>query len=83
MTTRLERIIAIKAEIDRGRLPTVGKLCEMLEIKERTLYEDLRLMREQMGMDIRYDRFKEGYYNASPGTRNCRPSIFLPAKYSP
>jgi predicted DNA-binding transcriptional regulator YafY len=67
MPTRLERIIAIKAEIDRGRHPTVVKLCEMFEIKQRTLHEDLRLMREQMGMDIKYDRFKDGYYNARPG----------------
>lgn len=66
MPTRLERLVAIKHELDRGRYPDVQTLCDKFEIKERTLHEDLRLMREQMGMEIKFDRFKNGYYNASP-----------------
>ena len=66
MPTRLERLVAIKKEIDRGRYPTVQRLCEMFEIQPRTLHEDLRMMRDMMGLEIKHDRIRNGYYNADP-----------------
>lgn len=66
MPNRLERLIGIQQEIARGRYPDVQRLCEQFEIQPRTLHEDIRLLREQLGLDIRHDRNRNGYYNASP-----------------
>jgi predicted DNA-binding transcriptional regulator YafY len=69
MPTRLERLVALKDEIDRGRYPTVEKLCSMFEIQPRTLHDDLRMMRDMMGLEIKHDRSRNGYYNANPGKK--------------
>ncbi|MGH9549086.1 MAG: hypothetical protein ACRD3W_06925, partial [Terriglobales bacterium] len=66
MPTRLERLIGIQSEIDRGRYPDVQKLCSMFEIQPRTLHDDIRLIREMLGLEIIYDRFHNGYKNANP-----------------
>jgi predicted DNA-binding transcriptional regulator YafY len=69
MPTRLERLVCIKQEIDRGGYPDVQKLCAMFEIQPRTLHEDIRMMREMMGLEIRHDKFHNGYVNANPTKR--------------
>lgn len=66
MTTKLERLVVIEEEIRRGRFPTVEKLCQMFEVKERTIYDDIRQLRENMGLDIQFCRFRGGYYNRNP-----------------
>jgi hypothetical protein len=63
MPTRLERLVCIKQEIDRGGYPDVQKLCAMFEIQPRTLHEDIRMMREMMGLEIRHDKYHNGYIN--------------------
>ena len=69
MPNRLERLISLEQEISRGGYPDVKKLCDQFEIQPRTLYDDIRLLRETMGLDIQYDRFNNGYRNANPGKR--------------
>ena len=66
MPVRLERLVAMDEEIRKGRYPTVQKFCEMFEVQPRTVYEDIRMLKEQLGMEIVFDRFKNGYYNANP-----------------
>ena len=66
MSTRLERLLTMEEEIRRGRYPNVDTFCEMFEVKTRTVYEDIRSLKERMGLDIAYDRFKNGYYNRNP-----------------
>lgn len=41
-------------------------LCRRFEIKPRTLFEDIRELKEKIGSDIRFDKARGGYYNASP-----------------
>ena len=67
MSTRLERLLSMEEEIRRGRYPNVDTFCEMFEVKTRTVYEDIRSLKERMGLDIAYDRFRNGYYNRNPG----------------
>ncbi len=38
----------------------------MFEVQERTLYDDIRFLRDRMGLDIEFDRSKAGYFNKSP-----------------
>lgn len=66
MSTRLERVYGIDAEIRRGTYPSVQKLCDMFEVQQRTLYDDIRFLRDRMGQDIVFDHSRAGYYNKSP-----------------
>jgi predicted DNA-binding transcriptional regulator YafY len=66
MPVRLERLVAMDEEIRKGRYPTVQRFCDMFEVQPRTVYEDIRMLKEQLGMEIVFDRFKNGYYNANP-----------------
>lgn len=69
MKTRLERLIALEAKISNGYYPSVKGICEMFDIKARTAYEDIKLLRTNLGLDVRFDRSRNGYYNASPSIR--------------
>jgi predicted DNA-binding transcriptional regulator YafY len=53
-------------EIRKGYFPNVQKFCEMFEVKKRTVLEDIKVMKEGLGLEITYDRFHAGYYNANP-----------------
>jgi predicted DNA-binding transcriptional regulator YafY len=44
-------------------------LCQTFDVRPRTIYADIRLLRDRFGLDIRFDRFRKGYYNANPGKR--------------
>jgi predicted DNA-binding transcriptional regulator YafY len=64
--SRLERLLAMEDEIRRGRYPNVEKFCDMFEVKPRTVYADIRELRERLGLEIEFDRFKNGYFNKDP-----------------
>ncbi len=66
MTSRLERLIKLDQAIRQGDFPSVETLCRIVEIQPRTLFQDLRELRENLGCDVRYDRVQGGYYNGSP-----------------
>lgn len=67
--TRLERLVAIEERISNNQYPNMRGLCQAFNVKPRTIYADIRLLRERFGIDIRFDRFRSGYYNANPGKR--------------
>jgi predicted DNA-binding transcriptional regulator YafY len=56
----------IEKRISAGSYPSVNDLCSMFEIKPRTLHQDIRELKERLGVDIRFNKAKGGYYNASP-----------------
>lgn len=66
MSNRLERVVAMDEEIRKERYPNVKRFCEMFEVQPRTVYEDIRFMKENMGLEIDFDRFRNGYYNKNP-----------------
>ena len=69
MATRTERLVVMADEITRQRYPTVEHFCQEFEVQPRTVYEDIRILKENLGMDIRYDRFNNGYFNANPSKK--------------
>ena len=69
MSSRLERLLAIEAYLRSGTFPTLSKMCALFEVQERTVYQDLKILRESFGLDVRYDRHRNGYYNANPDKR--------------
>ena len=75
MPTRLERLIAIDCEIRSGRFPNVADLCQLFSVKPRTVYDDIKVLRERLGFDIRFDRLRNGYFNACPS--RCLPAFEL------
>src|SRR5262249_52211784 len=66
MAQRLERLCQMVETINQGRAPTVEEFCRLFEVRERTVYEDIRMIREQLGYDIEFDRFRNGYINKNP-----------------
>lgn len=66
MANQLERLISMEDQIRRKRFPNVETFCRMFEVKPRTVYEDIRQLKERFGMDIVFDRFKNGYFNRTP-----------------
>lgn len=69
MASRLERLIRIEQQINQQRYPGVETLCRMFSVKPRTIFDDIRLLKQGMGLNIQFDRNRNGYYNAEPGNR--------------
>ncbi len=67
--SRIERLLAMEEEIARGRYPSVEKLCDMFEVAQRTVYDDIRHLKERRGLEIEFDHFKKGYYNKNPNKK--------------
>lgn len=78
MRTRLERLLAMEKEIRSERYPSVADLCRTYSIKTRTVYADINILRERLGLEIEFDRSKNGYFNASPDS--ALPSFDLSAE---
>lgn len=66
MASRLERLLSIDTYIRAGNYPSVQKLAELFEVQARTIYQDLRELRELFGLDIQFDRQRNGYFNSDP-----------------
>lgn len=66
MASRLERLVKIDAYIRLGTYPSVERLSELFEVKPRTIFQDLRELKEMFGLDIRFEHTRNGYYNANP-----------------
>jgi predicted DNA-binding transcriptional regulator YafY len=59
------------AMLAQKRRFNVTDLCEKFEIAERTAYEDLRYMKENMGLQIEHNNFTDSYYLVSPYTNHA------------
>jgi predicted DNA-binding transcriptional regulator YafY len=66
MSAKLERLVTMGDTISKGRYPNVQTFCTMFEVQPRTVYEDIRSLKERMGMEVAFDRYKNGYYNKNP-----------------
>ena len=62
MTCRLNRMIRLVRMLNGQRYPSVGTLCSLFQIKERTLFADLKELKEELGVSILFDRNRQGYY---------------------
>lgn len=62
MPSRLHRLLRIIRTVRRKGYPNVQELCDKLDIKERTLFNDLKELKDDMGVDIQFDRIRGGYY---------------------
>ena len=65
MACRLNRLIRIIRLVRMRAFPTVEDLCSKFDIKERTLFNDLKELREDLGVDIQFEKTRRGYYVAS------------------
>lgn len=61
------RLDLIHKEISAGRYPSLRSLAEILERNERTVKRDLRVLRDQMGAPIIFDRERGGFRYQEPG----------------
>jgi predicted DNA-binding transcriptional regulator YafY len=60
--SRLHRLIRIIRIVKRKGFPGVQSLCLSLDIKERTLFNDLKELKDELGVNIQFDRIRGGYY---------------------
>lgn len=65
MASRLHRLIRIIRSVRAKGYPNVQELCSKLQIKERTLFNDLKELKEDLGIEIQFDRNRRGYFLAS------------------
>lgn len=65
VASRLHRLIRIIRILRRGSYPSVQSLCETLQVKERTIFNDLKELKEELGVDVQFDRARRGYFLAS------------------
>ena len=63
---RFARVVSMIERINRGRAPSVDDFCREFEVAQRTVYEDIRFLKEEMGIDIEFDRDRQGYVNRNP-----------------
>ncbi len=68
----------MEKDIRSERYPSVADLCRTYSIKTRTVYADINILRERLGLEIEFDRSKNGYFNASP--ESALPSFDLSAE---
>jgi predicted DNA-binding transcriptional regulator YafY len=69
MRSRLERLLRMAEEVRRGTFPNVDTFCQMFEVKPRTVYGDLRELKESAGLAIEFDRLRKGYYTSDANSR--------------
>ena len=80
---RLNRLIRMIRLVQAERYPNVQTLCHLFQIKERTLFNDLRELKDDLGVDIQFDRHRRGYYLANESNEinmmalNERNSVLL------
>ncbi len=65
----MERVLAIDAEICRGTYPSVQDLCQKFEVSERTLFDDIRYLKDRLAREIVFDHVRGGYSNSNPGKK--------------
>lgn len=56
-------------KINRDRAPSVELFCELFENSERTVLDDIRFLKERVGMKIEFDRSRGGYVNTAPAQK--------------
>lgn len=74
MSTKLERLIWIDAQILCDRYPNCAKVVERFQVQSRVAYLDRRFMIDQLGAPIKYSRKHDGWYYTDPNY-----SIFMVA----
>ncbi|MGI9105913.1 MAG: helix-turn-helix transcriptional regulator [Pyrinomonadaceae bacterium] len=66
-TRAYARLDLIHREVSAGRYPTLRSLAALLERNERTIKRDLRVLRDQMGAPVVFDRERGGFRYQEPG----------------
>lgn len=63
MSSRLRRIVYLAEMLRKGFRRDVSEICRRLEIAPRTLFQDIRFIREELEIDVKYDRANRYYYS--------------------
>ena len=75
MSRRLERLLTIDELLRSGKRITQGILTQHLEVKERTVRNDLHFLRDRYSAPLEYDQSGKRWYYTDPNWR--LPSISL------
>jgi len=58
---QLERIMEIDRQVRAGLCPNARSLAQVLEVNERTLYQDRQFLIDRLGAPLAYDRMRRGW----------------------
>lgn len=56
----------MEQQIRKGAYPNVQTFCYMYDVQPRTVYQDLQMLRQMIGLAIVFDRARNGYYIQNP-----------------
>lgn len=62
----IERIFTIHQVIQRGRFPNCRQLAEQIEVTQKTIQRDITFMQKNLGLPLKYDRSRHGYFYERP-----------------
>ncbi len=68
VASRLHRLMRIVRILRQQGYPTVHGLCDALQVKERTIFNDLKELKEDLGVDVQFDKVRKGYFLRSDNT---------------
>ena len=75
MTKRLSRLLALEAYLASQTYPSVDVLTDALNVSKRTVYLDIKELKQEFRRDIRFHRRHGGYYLASMPEPLPHPSL--------
>src|SRR5437879_1692507 len=62
MSTKLERLLRMDRMIRSGSYPSVKTFMERLEVRERTIYQDIASLKGRFYAPLKYSRSQQGYF---------------------
>lgn len=66
--SQMARMLRLHSRLASNNFPNCQKLSSELEVSPKTIQRDIDFMRDQLGMPIRYDELKFGFYYTQPVT---------------
>lgn len=66
MSTKLERVIALDAQIRTAHYPHAASIARQFEVSERTAYDDYTFLKDRLNAPVEYDQEREGWYYTEP-----------------
>jgi asparagine synthetase B (glutamine-hydrolysing) len=66
MSTKLERIVWIDAQILCDKYPNCQKVVEQFGVERRVAFLDRRFMIDHLGAPMKYNRKQDGWYYTDP-----------------
>jgi predicted DNA-binding transcriptional regulator YafY len=62
MSCRLHRLLKMIGLLKQQLYPGIEQLCQLLDVRPRTVFADIKELKEVLGVKVEFDRVRRGYY---------------------